>query len=136
MKKIVMGLAFLLIFGSFLISDAGAGQICWKMDPNADIVKVASTRPDPNLNYRLLNGIWSDGIFFLPVVGSMVLSLDGTQLIISLFGTSDDNTVWGARGEVDKLTKNGTWSIKNPENGFTDNGTFTKIPCNTPFPTP
>jgi hypothetical protein len=135
MKKIVIGFALLVIVGSFVISDANAGQICWQLDPFIDIVKVTLTKPDPNLNYKLLNGVWRAGTLLWPVVGSMVKSSDGTQWIISLIGTRNDNTLWALRGEVDKVTKNGIWSIKNPEDAFANNGTFTKIPCSTLFPT-
>ena len=111
MKKIVMSFALLVIVGSFVISDANAGQTCWQLDPFIDMVKVAVTNPDPNVQYKLLNGIWGAGTLLWPVVGSMVKSFDGTQWVISLIGTRNDNTVWALRGVVDKVTKNGTWSI-------------------------
>jgi hypothetical protein len=136
MKKIVPIFLFLTVLGVFGVHDALAGQICWNMEPFTDIVKLTVSVPDPIYPaYKLLTGVWRDPVFLWPVVGSMVLSADKTQLIISLHGTRNDVTTWDLRAEIDKNTKNGTWTIKNPETGFTNDGTFTKVPCSTPFPT-
>lgn len=135
MKKIFTFFLLLTIPGAFMVNDAAAGQICWNMEPYNDIVKLTVSTPDPSYpKNKLLNGIWRDEVYLWPVVGSMVPSADGTQLIISFHGTRDDVTTWDLRAVVDKKTKNGTWTIKDPESSFTNNGTFTKVPCSTPFP--
>jgi hypothetical protein len=138
MKKILLVLLIMVgfSFSLFVSKDAEAGQICWAMEPFIDIVKVSSTVPDPlRPAYKLLNGVWADFSNVWPVVGSMVVNpYSNTEWVITLHGTRNDNTVWDLRGVVNKTTKSGTWAIKNPEDSFTNNGTFTKIPCSTPFP--
>jgi hypothetical protein len=135
MKNVVTCFFFLTTLGVVLVQDAVAGQTCWNMEPYADIVKLTVSTPDPSYpGNKLVNGVWRDLNLLWPVVGSMVPSADGTQWIISFHGTRNDVTTWDLRASVDKKTKNGTWTIKDPGSGFTNNGTFTKVPCSTPFP--
>jgi hypothetical protein len=114
MKKVGLLFVVLVILGSFSVKDSKATQWCWQIEGSSEFIKLAVMKPDPNLPFWSLNGMWYQAGFgqtIVPLVGTMVKNADGTGRLISLYGTGLSFHPWTFTGEIDAVTKNGTLDL-------------------------
>ena len=89
MKKVGLLFLVLVMLGCWIVKDSEAAQWCWQFTEE-DFIKLSVERNDPIYPFWSLNGVWYEGICIVPLVGTMVKSADGTEKMLTLYGTSID----------------------------------------------
>jgi hypothetical protein len=139
MKKVALFFLALVVLAGFAMKDSEAGQLCWKLNPYTDIIKVSTSTPDSLYDHTLLNGRWrarNPGGYACPVVGSMEKHFDGVNKVVGLHATATvGGTLYSAiiEATINPKTNNGTWNLLRSDGG-TISGTFTRVDCVTGIP--
>jgi hypothetical protein len=135
MKKRIFHTLFAIMMVTILSIGVASADICWQIDVFNEIIKVSSIKSATG--HKVLFGTWKyvAGESFA-VSGAIEKDLnDSTRLVVSLTGSNSIGAIL-FRASVDKLTKNGSWTLTNAsvEPSFINTGTLTKVPCSTPYP--
>ena len=112
MKKAGLLFLVLVILGSYAIKDSEAAQWCWEFEGGGDYIKLSVIKPDSLYPFWSLNGVWySPDSYVIPLVGTMVKSADGTERVLTIYGTYYDTQAHAINAVIDAGTKNGTFHI-------------------------
>jgi hypothetical protein len=139
---------FLLILACFtilLVNSASATTNCYNWSPFPDVIKVTVTPQDPlnPINKIITGALYVQGLYYLPLTGTMVKDADRVHKRFSAHATNNTTFFGGfldcamdATLDPSALPIQGPFTITCGGNGgFSNTGTLIKVDCST-LPSP
>jgi hypothetical protein len=128
MKKLTVLMAALVLV-TLMGSLAQAQQVCYRLNPFSDVIKLSYHTVGPNTN---LFGNWTTIFYTLPVVGAREANLNGGPKSVSVHGTNDTSDFGGNPICAIDGVVNGAFTITcvGGSSTFTNTGThLTPVSC-------
>jgi hypothetical protein len=128
--KRVIGLMAALVLVTLMGSLAQAQQVCYRLNPFSDVIKLSYHTQGPHTN---LFGNWTvPSVYSLPVVGAREPNLNGGPKRVSVHGTNDTSDFGGNPICAIDGVVNGAFTITcvGGSSTFTNTGTaLTPVSC-------